>query len=114
VPYRLPSPGADRTNTLHLGITEAGALRSGSGGKSAVGLGMLLRRRYRETESVFPWQADRFEGIKVDFDLLKSLRLPRSRWYQFYRVPELFRQNFDVDQDHDELEARLEDVVVPL
>src|SRR5690554_3282197 len=58
---------------LHLGITEAGGLRSGTV-KSAVGLGMLLAEGIGDTIRV-SLAADPVEEIKVGFDILKSLRL---------------------------------------
>ena len=57
---------------LHLGITEAGGLRSGTV-KSSVGLGMLLAEGIGDTIRV-SLAADPVEEIKVGFDILKSLR----------------------------------------
>ena len=93
---------------LHLGITEAGGLRSGTV-KSAVGLGMLLAEGIGDTIRV-SLAADPVEEIKVGFDILKSLRL-RSRGIN---CPSCSRQNFDVVKTMNELEERLEDVLVPL
>lgn len=96
---------------LHLGITEAGGLRSGTV-KSAVGLGMLLAEGIGDTIRV-SLAADPVEEIKVGFDILKSLRL-RSRGINFIACPSCSRQNFDVVKTMNELEERLEDVLVPL
>lgn len=96
---------------LHLGITEAGGLRSGTV-KSAVGLGMLLAEGIGDTIRV-SLAADPVEEVKVGFDILKSLRL-RSRGINFIACPSCSRQNFDVVQTMNELEERLEDVLVPL
>ncbi len=53
---------------LHLGITEAGGLRSGTV-KSAVGLGMLLAEGIGDTIRI-SLAADPVEEIKVGFDIL--------------------------------------------
>src|SRR5690554_8083799 len=54
---------------LHLGITEAGGLRSGTV-KSSVGLGLLLMDGIGDTIRV-SLAADPVEEIKVGFDMLK-------------------------------------------
>ncbi len=96
---------------LHLGITEAGGLRSGSV-KSAVGLGMLLAQGIGDTLRV-SLAADPVEEIKVGFDILKSLRI-RSRGINFIACPTCSRQEFDVIATVNELEKRLEDVLIPM
>ncbi|RTR38465.1 flavodoxin-dependent (E)-4-hydroxy-3-methylbut-2-enyl-diphosphate synthase [Shewanella canadensis] len=96
---------------LHLGITEAGGLRSGSV-KSAVGLGMLLAEGIGDTLRV-SLAADPVEEIKVGFDILKSLRI-RSRGINFIACPSCSRQEFDVISTVNELERRLEDIVTPM
>ena len=96
---------------LHLGITEAGGLRSGSV-KSAVGLGMLLSQGIGDTLRV-SLAADPVEEIKVGFDILKSLRI-RSRGINFIACPTCSRQEFDVIATVNALEERLEDVVMPM
>lgn len=98
-------------NPFHLGITEAGGLRSGTV-KSAVGLGMLLYQGIGDTIRI-SLAADPVEEIRVGFDLLKSLRL-RSRGINFVACPSCSRQNFDVIGTMNELERRLDDVTVPL
>jgi len=92
---------------LHLGITEAGGFRSGTV-KSSIGLGMLLMDGIGDTIRV-SLAADPVQEIKVGFDILKSLRL-RSRGINFVACPSCSRQNFDVIQTMNDLEARLEDV----
>lgn len=92
---------------MHLGITEAGGFRSGTV-KSAIGLGMLLMDGIGDTIRV-SLAADPVQEIKVGFDILKSLRL-RSRGINFIACPSCSRQNFDVIQTMNDLEARLEDV----
>ena len=69
--YRKISSQIDQP--LHLGITEAGGLRSGTV-KSAVGLGLLLMEGIGDTIRI-SLAADPVEEIKVGFDLLKSLNL---------------------------------------
>ncbi len=96
---------------LHLGITEAGGLRSGSV-KSAIGLGMLLAEGIGDTIRI-SLAADPVEEVKVAFDILKSLRI-RSRGINFIACPSCSRQEFDVIKTMNELEQRLEDVIDPL
>ena len=96
---------------LHLGITEAGGLRSGTV-KSAVGLGMLLADGIGDTVRI-SLAADPVEEVKVGWDLLKSLRL-RSKGINFIACPSCSRQNFDVIATMNELERRLEDIRTPL
>lgn len=96
---------------LHLGITEAGGLRSGTV-KSSIGLGMLLMDGIGDTIRV-SLAADPVEEIKVGFDMLKSLKL-RAKGINFIACPSCSRQNFDVIKTMNELENRLEDVLTPL
>lgn len=96
---------------LHLGITEAGALRSGTV-KSSIGLGMLLMDGIGDTLRV-SLAADPVEEIKVGFDILKSLRL-RSNGINLIACPSCSRQEFDVIATVNALEARLEDIRQPL
>ena len=96
---------------LHLGITEAGALRGGTV-KSAVGLGMLLMDGIGDTIRI-SLAADPVEEIKVGYEILKSLKL-RTRGINFIACPSCSRQNFDVVGTMNELERRLEDVSLPL
>lgn len=96
---------------LHLGITEAGGLRSGTV-KSSVGLGMLLMDGIGDTLRV-SLAADPVQEIKVGFDILKSLRL-RNKGINFIACPSCSRQNFDVISTMNDLESRLEDVLTPL
>lgn len=107
--YRLLAQQIEQP--LHLGITEAGGLRSGTV-KSAVGLGMLLAEGIGDTIRI-SLAADPVEEIRVGFDILKSLRL-RSRGINFIACPSCSRQNFDVVKTMNELEARVEDLLVPM
>lgn len=96
---------------LHLGITEAGGLRSGTV-KSAVGLGILLMEGIGDTLRI-SLAADPVEEVKVGFDLLKSLRL-RNKGINFIACPSCSRQNFDVVATMNALESRVEDLLTPL
>lgn len=96
---------------LHLGITEAGGLRSGTV-KSAVGLGALLMDGIGDTIRI-SLAADPVEEIRVGWDLLRSLKL-RSKGVNFIACPSCSRQNFDVIKTMNELEVRVEDITVPL
>jgi len=96
---------------LHLGITEAGGLRSGTV-KSAVGLGALLMEGIGDTIRI-SLAADPVEDIRVGFDILKSLGL-RSKGVNLVACPSCSRQNFDVISVVNELESRLEDIITPV
>ncbi|MCX4189988.1 flavodoxin-dependent (E)-4-hydroxy-3-methylbut-2-enyl-diphosphate synthase [Methylophaga sp. OBS3] len=96
---------------LHLGITEAGGLRSGSV-KSAIGLGMLLAEGIGDTIRV-SLAADPVEEIRVGFDILKSLRI-RSKGINLIACPSCSRQQFDVISTVNALEARLDDIIEPM
>lgn len=96
---------------LHLGITEAGGLRSGTV-KSSIGLGLLLMDGIGDTVRV-SLAADPVEEVKVAWDMLKSLKL-RNKGINFIACPSCSRQNFDVIKTLNELENRLEDIKVPL
>ena len=96
---------------LHLGITEAGALRGGTV-KSAVGLGMLLMDGIGDTLRV-SLAADPVEEVKVGFEILKSLKI-RANGINFVACPSCSRQNFDVIGTMNELERRLEDIRTPM
>lgn len=96
---------------LHLGITEAGGLRSGSV-KSAIGLGMLLSEGIGDTIRV-SLAADPIEEIRVGFDILKSLRI-RNKGVNLIACPSCSRQQFDVIATVNALESRLEDITEPM
>ena len=96
---------------LHLGITEAGGLRSGTV-KSAVGLGILLMEGIGDTLRV-SLAADPVEEVRVGFDILKSLNL-RTRGVNIIACPTCSRQKFDVIATVNALEERLADVTESL
>ena len=96
---------------FHLGITEAGGLRSGTV-KSAIGLGALLMDGIGDTIRI-SLAADPVEEVKVGFDILKSLGL-RHKGVNLVACPSCSRQNFDVISVVNELETRLEDIITPI
>ena len=96
---------------LHLGITEAGGLRSGTV-KSSIGLGALLMEGIGDTIRI-SLAADPAEEVRVAWDMLRSLRL-RNKGIHFIACPSCSRQNFDVIKTVNELETRLEDITVPM
>lgn len=107
--YRLLSRQVDYP--LHLGITEAGGLRSGTV-KSAIGLGLLLREGIGDTIRI-SLAADPVEEIRVGFDILKSLHL-RQRGINLIACPSCSRQEFDVITTTNALELRFEDILEPM
>ena len=92
---------------FHMGITEAGGLRTGTV-KSAIGVGALLMEGIGDTIRV-SLAADPVEEVKVGFDILKSLRL-RHKGVNLVACPSCSRQNFDVISVVNELESRLQDI----
>ena len=96
---------------LHLGITEAGGLRTGTI-KSSIGLGALLWAGIGDTIRV-SLSADPVEEVKVGFDVLKSLNL-RHRGVNVISCPSCARQNFDVIETVKVLEERLAHITTPL
>ena len=96
---------------LHLGITEAGALRLGTI-KSSIGLGALLWAGIGDTVRV-SLSADPVEEIKVGYDILKALGL-RRRGVTVISCPSCARQNFNVIKTVEILEERLAHITTPL
>ncbi len=89
---------------LHLGITEAGALRGGTV-KSSIGMGMLLWAGIGDTIRV-SLSADPVEEIHAGYEILKSLGL-RHRGVSIISCPSCARQGFDVINTVEILEERL-------
>ena len=103
---------ADATDApLHLGITEAGALTTGTI-KSAIGLGNLLWMGIGDTIRV-SLSADPVEEVKVGYEILKALGL-RHRGVNIISCPSCARQGFDVIRTVETLEARLEHIKTPM
>ena len=96
---------------IHLGITEAGGLTSGTI-KSAIGLGQLLWMGIGDTLRV-SLSADPVEEIKVGYEILKSLGL-RHRGVNIISCPSCARQGFDVIKTVEALEERLEHIKTPM
>ena len=96
---------------IHLGITEAGGLVSGTI-KSAIGLGNLLWMGIGDTIRV-SLSADPVEEVRVGFEILKSLGL-RHRGVNIISCPSCARQGFDVIEVVSTLEKRLEHVKTPM
>jgi (E)-4-hydroxy-3-methylbut-2-enyl-diphosphate synthase len=96
---------------IHLGITEAGGLVSGTV-KSAIGLGNLLWMGIGDTIRV-SLSADPVEEVKVGFEILKSLGL-RHRGVTIISCPSCARQGFDVIKTVAALEDRLAHVTTSL
>ncbi|MGB5869085.1 MAG: flavodoxin-dependent (E)-4-hydroxy-3-methylbut-2-enyl-diphosphate synthase, partial [Albidovulum sp.] len=96
---------------IHLGITEAGGLVSGTV-KSAVGLGNLLWAGIGDTIRV-SLSADPVEEVKVGFEILKSLGL-RHRGVTIISCPSCARQGFDVIKTVLALEERLAHVTTSM
>lgn len=89
--YRLMATKVDYP--FHLGITEAGTLRSGTV-KSAVGLGMLLYEGLGDTIRV-SLTADPVEEVPVCWEILKSLGL-RERGVEITSCPSCGRVQIDI------------------
>ncbi|ABG32353.1 4-hydroxy-3-methylbut-2-en-1-yl diphosphate synthase [Roseobacter denitrificans OCh 114] len=103
---------ADATDApIHLGITEAGGLVSGTI-KSAIGLGNLLWMGIGDTIRV-SLSADPVEEVKVGYEILKSLGL-RHRGVNIISCPSCARQGFDVIKTVETLEKRLEHIRTPM
>ena len=103
---------ADRCDApIHLGITEAGGLMSGTI-KSAIGLGNLLWMGIGDTIRV-SLSADPVEEVRVGYEILKSLGL-RHRGVNIISCPSCARQGFDVIRTVEALEKRLEHIKTPM
>lgn len=96
---------------LHVGVTEAGGLRSGTI-KSSIGIGSLLWAGIGDTIRV-SLAADPVEEIKVGFDMLKALGL-RHRGVNIIACPSCARQGFDVIATVETLEQRLAHISTPM
>lgn len=96
---------------LHIGITEAGGLRSGTV-KSSIGLGMLLWSGIGDTIRV-SLSADPVEEVKVGYEMLKSLGL-RRRGVTVISCPSCARQQFNVIKTVEVLEERLAHITTPM
>ncbi len=107
--YRMLAQKCDYP--LHLGVTEAGGLRSGTV-KSSFALGSLLMDGIGDTLRV-SLTADVTEEIKVGFEILRTLGL-RYHGVRFVSCPTCARKGIDVEKVVKELEIRLEHISEPL
>ena len=96
---------------LHLGITEAGGLMSGSV-KSAIGIGMLLNEGIGDTIRV-SLSADPIEEVRIGYEILKSLNL-RHRGVNIIACPSCARQAFPVIDTVKILEQKLSHIKEPI
>lgn len=96
---------------LHLGITEAGGLISGSV-RSSIGMGNLLWAGIGDTLRV-SLSADPVEEVKVGFEMLKSLGL-RHRGVNIISCPSCARQGFNVIETVSILEEKLSHIRTPM
>ena len=96
---------------LHLGITEAGGLFTGSI-KSSIGIGQLLMEGIGDTIRV-SLSSDPVDEVKAGYEILKSLGI-RSRGVNIISCPSCARQAFPVIETVKELEKRLSHVKKPI
>ena len=107
--YRLLSKKCNYP--LHLGITEAGSLTTGSI-KSSIGIGMLLMEGIGDTIRV-SLSADPVEEVKIGYEILKSLNL-RHRGVNIISCPSCARQGFPVINTVKVLEKKLSHIKEPI
>ncbi|MBU5612900.1 flavodoxin-dependent (E)-4-hydroxy-3-methylbut-2-enyl-diphosphate synthase [Geomonas azotofigens] len=100
--YRLLSEAVDYP--LHIGVTEAGTIFSGTI-KSSVGLGILLHQGIGDTMRV-SLTGDPVHEVRVAYDILKSLGL-RQRGINFVSCPTCGRCQIDLIPVAEEVERRL-------
>ena len=96
---------------LHLGVTEAGGLFTGSI-KSSIGIGQLLMEGIGDTIRV-SLSSDPVDEIKAGFEILKSLGI-RSRGVNIISCPSCARQAFPVIETVKILEQRLSHIKKPI
>ncbi len=96
---------------LHLGITEAGSITSGSV-KSSIGIGMLLMEGIGDTIRV-SLSANPVEEVKIGYEILKSLNL-RHRGVNIISCPSCARQGFPVIDTVKILEEKLSHIKEPI
>ena len=96
---------------LHLGITEAGGLLTGSI-KSSIGIGQLLMEGIGDTIRV-SLSSDPVDEIKAGYEILKSLGI-RARGVNIISCPSCARQAFPVIETVKELEKRLAHLKTPI
>src|SRR5512141_2354711 len=107
--YRLLSEKVDYP--LHIGISEAGTLFSGTI-KSSVGLGILLSEGIGDTMRV-SLTADPVEEVRVAYEILKSLKV-RQRGVNIISCPTCGRTEIDIIGLANEVEKRLGHIKEPI
>ncbi|HBA87909.1 MAG TPA: 4-hydroxy-3-methylbut-2-en-1-yl diphosphate synthase [Geobacter sp.] len=100
--YRLLSDAVDYP--LHIGVTEAGTIFSGTI-KSSVGLGILLHQGIGDTMRV-SLTGDPVHEVRVAYDILKSLGI-RQRGINFVSCPTCGRCQVNLIPVAEEVERRL-------
>jgi len=96
---------------LHLGVTEAGGLFTGSI-KSSIGIGQLLMDGIGDTIRV-SLSSDPVDEVKAGFEILKSLGI-RSRGVNIISCPSCARQAFPVIETVKVLEEKLSHIKKPI
>ncbi len=96
---------------LHLGVTEAGGLFTGSI-KSSIGIGQLLMAGIGDTIRV-SLSSDPVDEVKAGFEILKSLGI-RSRGVNIISCPSCARQAFPVIETVKILEKKLAHIKKPI
>ena len=96
---------------LHLGVTEAGSLFTGSI-KSSIGIGQLLMDGIGDTIRV-SLSSDPVDEVKAGFEILKSLGI-RSRGVNIISCPSCARQAFPVIETVKVLEEKLSHIKKPI
>ncbi len=96
---------------LHLGVTEAGGLLTGSI-KSSIGIGQLLMEGIGDTIRV-SLSSDPVDEIKAGYEILKSLGI-RARGVNIISCPSCARQAFPVIETVKKLEEKLSHIKKPI
>ncbi len=96
---------------LHLGVTEAGGLFTGSI-KSSIGIGQLLMEGIGDTIRV-SLSSDPVDEVKAGYEILKSLGI-RSRGVNIISCPSCARQAFPVIETVKKLEKKLSHIKKPI
>jgi|TARA_E500000178_G_scaffold270506_1_gene268387 (E)-4-hydroxy-3-methylbut-2-enyl-diphosphate synthase len=96
---------------LHLGVTEAGGLLTGSI-KSSIGIGQLLMEGIGDTIRV-SLSSDPVDEVKAGYEILKSLGI-RSRGVNIISCPSCARQAFPVIETVKILEEKLAHIKKPV
>ena len=107
--YRLLAAAVDYP--LHIGITEAGTIFSGTI-KSSVGLGILLAEGIGDTLRV-SLTGDPVDEVRVGYEILKCLGV-REHGINFVSCPTCGRCQIDLIGVAEEVERRLRHVEAPL